>query len=274
MSKMALGRAILMATSIALLSPAAAVGADAELGCGAVVTEDTTMTRDVAGCSGIGITVSGGATLDMAGHSVTGGTGATSGVAVGEDAKVRGGSVSGFRNGVVTDGGTVTGMDLHGNEWGVRLDDGSAHGATLARNRITGNGAGIAVGAARNFSIVRNRITDNARDGVRADSSNDGAVYRDNQIVRNGGYGLFVNDSSSRIVGNRASWNGADGIYVAETFAGFYEHYFLAGNTADHNAGLGIRVVPSPSGELPVDGGGNSAKHNGDPRQCLNIDCR
>jgi hypothetical protein len=74
-------------------------------------------------------------------------------------------------------------------------------------------------------------------------------------------------------VGNRASWNGADGIYVAEAFAGYYAGYFLADNAADHNAGLGIRVVSNPSGELPVDGGGNTARRNGDPLQCLNIAC-
>ena len=212
---MALGRAVLLAASIALLSPAAAVGADADLECGAVITEDTTMTGDVDGCSGVGITVSGGATLDMAGHRVTGGTGATSGVEVGPDATVSGGTVSGFRNGVLTDGGTVAGMDLRGNEWGVRLDDGSAHGATITRNRITGNGAGVVAGAARGFSIMHNRIADNERDGIFAGSSNDNAVYRDNRLLRNGGYGLFVHDSTSRIVDNRASWNGADGMYVA-----------------------------------------------------------
>jgi nitrous oxidase accessory protein NosD len=273
MSKMALGRAVLLAASIALLSPAAAVGADADLECGAVITEDTTMTGDVDGCSSVGLTVSGGATLDMAGHRVTGGTGATSGVEVGPDATVSGGTVSGFRNGVLTDGGTVAGMELHGNEWGVRLDDVSAHAATITRNRITGNRAGIAAGAARNFTIVRNRVADNQRDGIVASSSNDGAVYLDNRIVRNGGYGLFVNDSTSRIVGNRASRNGADGIYVAEALAGFYAGYFIAGNAADHNAGLGIRVVSNLSGELPVDGGGNTARHNGDPLECLNIAC-
>jgi Periplasmic copper-binding protein (NosD) len=273
MSKMALGRAVLLAASIALLSPAAAVGADAELECGAVVTADTTLTGNVDGCSGVGITVSAGATLDMAGHRVTGGTGATSGVEVGPGATVRGGTVSGFRNGVITDGGTVTGMVLRGNEWGVRLDDASQQAATITRSQITGNAAGIAAGSARNFSIVRNRITDNTRDGVVASSSNDGALYRDNRILRNGGYGLFVSDSTSRIVGNRASWNGADGIYVAEALAGYYAGYFLADNTANHNARLGIRVVPNLSGERPVDGGGNTARHNGDPLQCLNVAC-
>lgn len=42
----------------------------------------------------------------------------------------------------------------------------------------------------------------------------------------------------------------------------------LKSNSADHNEALGIDVVPGVA-----DGGGNKAKQNGDPRQCLNIVC-
>ena len=40
----------------------------------------------------------------------------------------------------------------------------------------------------------------------------------------------------------------------------------LTGNRADRNADLGIEAV-----EGVVDGGGNRARHNGDPRQCLSV---
>jgi Tol biopolymer transport system component len=43
----------------------------------------------------------------------------------------------------------------------------------------------------------------------------------------------------------------------------------LTANSADRNHALGIDVVPGVA-----DGGGNSAKRNGDPRQCVGIECR
>jgi TolB protein len=43
----------------------------------------------------------------------------------------------------------------------------------------------------------------------------------------------------------------------------------ITANSADRNHALGIDVVPGVA-----DGGGNSARQNGDPRQCLGIECR
>ena len=43
----------------------------------------------------------------------------------------------------------------------------------------------------------------------------------------------------------------------------------LPANTAGHNRDLGIEAAPGV-----VDGGGNRARHNGDPRQCVNVGCR
>jgi parallel beta-helix repeat protein len=271
--KTALCKAVLLAIPMALAGSAAALAGDGDIECGATVAEDRVLTHDLVGCPATGVVVTGDATLDINGHRVTGAQGSSVGVSLGEDATVRDGTVSGFRNGVVTDGGTVTGMRVTGNVRGVALTDGSAHGATVESSFIAGNGSGVDGGAARGYSILGNRIRDNLGDGIRAGSSNDNAVYADNRVERNGGYGLFVKNSTSRITGNRASRNGADGIYVEEDFAGFYAFYFLADNVANANDQLGIRVQPNLSGELPVDGGGNVAKHNGDPRQCLNIAC-
>jgi hypothetical protein len=39
-------------------------------------------------------------------------------------------------------------------------------------------------------------------------------------------------------------------------------------NSADRNKQLGIDALPGVT-----DAGGNRAKHNGDPRQCVNVVC-
>ncbi len=43
----------------------------------------------------------------------------------------------------------------------------------------------------------------------------------------------------------------------------------LTKNRAVRNDGLGIKAV-----EGVIDGGGNRASGNGDPRQCVNVKCR
>jgi len=40
-------------------------------------------------------------------------------------------------------------------------------------------------------------------------------------------------------------------------------------NIANHNHDLGIEAVPGV-----IDGGGNHAAGNGNPAQCVNIDCK
>jgi hypothetical protein len=50
--------------------------------------------------------------------------------------------------------------------------------------------------------------------------------------------------------------------------------WILSANTADRNGDLGIGMGPRPPEIPPItDGGGNRAKHNGNPLQCLNIFC-
>jgi len=43
----------------------------------------------------------------------------------------------------------------------------------------------------------------------------------------------------------------------------------LTGNRAFRNGDLGIQAVRGV-----IDGGGNVARYNGDPRQCVNVTCR
>jgi parallel beta-helix repeat protein len=62
---------------------------------------------------------------------------------------------------------------------------------------------------------------------------------------------------------NTASGNGDDGIDVDTTYAE------ITKNTANDNGDFGIEAVPGVT-----DGGGNKARGNGNPLQCLNVFCK
>ena len=66
------------------------------------------------------------------------------------------------------------------------------------------------------------------------------------------------------LAGNAALRNGGDGIHVGEGQTA----NLLRGNRADRNTRLGIDAAPGT-----LDGGGNRAAGNGDPRECLGIAC-
>jgi hypothetical protein len=65
------------------------------------------------------------------------------------------------------------------------------------------------------------------------------------------------------LTGNRAIRSGDDGIDVEEAAT------TTTRNTAVQNADLGIEAVLGV-----IDGGGNRAFGNGNPLQCLNVECR
>ena len=108
-------------------------------------------------------------------------------------------------------------------------------------------------------------------------SEADHGTYTNNLIQGNGLNGLNIRRAFSTVVGNTARDNGADGIHMSDDVVSG-SSYFIAGNTATGNAGLGIwtMIVCSPGFCIPptmTDGGGNVASRNGDPAQCVNIVC-
>jgi hypothetical protein len=62
---------------------------------------------------------------------------------------------------------------------------------------------------------------------------------------------------------NVTSANGEDGIRVTTTRA------VITRNRANFNADFGIEAAPGVT-----DGGGNKARGNGNPAQCVNVRCR
>jgi hypothetical protein len=76
------------------------------------------------------------------------------------------------------------------------------------------------------------------------------------------GYEVNPRDRRSRLSGNAARGAQGDGFDVASSSAR------LTNNHANRNSDLGFEAVPGV-----IDGGGNSARRNGDVRQCTNIWC-
>jgi parallel beta-helix repeat protein len=129
---------------------------------------------------------------------------------------------------------------------GIAIENG--HGNVVAHNFVvhaTG-GSGIRLGIGRpafggaNNVVRRNRVKDSVRDG----------------------FHVYKKDGHSVLVGNVARGAGGDGFDVERRSTK------LTRNRAVHNGGLGIEAVRGV-----IDGGGNVARHNGNPRQCTNIVC-
>ncbi len=128
----------------------------------------------------------------------------------------------------------------------IALDDGRrnlvAHNL-VARARGT---QGISVGHNRppiggGGDIVRgNRVKSSRGDGFNVSRYDNNSVLKRNVAIGAGDHGFDINGPSTMVTGNRARRNGD----------------------------LGIAASPSS-----IDGGGNVARHNGDPRQCTNVAC-
>jgi parallel beta-helix repeat protein len=176
----------------------------------------------------------------------------------------------------------------HNHEAGVILN---GNGNLLARNRFLRNGDGVGLGGndnvlRRNFVahssglglgiqggkrnvVAHNRVLNAGDFGVTVAAYGDVAdtVVRDNRIRGTGKDGLQVKAvmnslKRTRVLGNRVFDSGDDGIDVARVST------TLTGNEADRNSDLGIEAVHGVN-----DGGNNTARGNGDARQCTNVAC-
>lgn len=248
--------------------------------CGATLTSDTTLLADVVGCSGDGLSLDPGVTLNLNGHVISG-----SGTGIGvRGGNVANGTVSGFETGIGF-ASTITNMTVSGNGTGINFSTSGTSGchsglrrrvedSTIADNANTG----IFLNAgACNVDVANNRVMFNGGDGVWASLSADGGTYTNNFIHGNGANGINIRESFSAVVGNTVSDNGADGIHMSDDVVSG-SNYFVAGNLSYRNGGLGIWtwIFCSPGFCNPpvmTDGGGNAANRNGDPQECVNVTC-
>jgi parallel beta-helix repeat protein len=166
-----------------------------------------------------------------------------------------------------------------------------------AGNRIEGNSVsgcrvtGIVIDDATDNLVGGNSTANNLGAGISVQRGSFDTIVENNHATRNHSYGIAIpagvrHAVNTRIERNVTSRNAVDGIFVNSTATGT----LIEGNAADanrddgiqvdsasatltrnrarRNSDLGIEAVPGVT-----DGGGNRARHNGNPLQCLNVTC-
>jgi parallel beta-helix repeat protein len=151
------------------------------------------------------------------------------------------------------------------------------HDNVFSRNLVRGSGIGFS--DTGGFGIIldgsdRNILRQNTVTGGRgpaifvavldAPTAAEGNVIALNYVSSKFSDGILVGEGTTGTVieGNFAVGNGDDGIHVDVPAA------MLTRNMANHNHDLGVEAVAGVT-----DGGGNRAAGNGNPAQCLNVDC-
>ncbi len=153
------------------------------------------------------------------------------------------------------------------NNAGIIVAPGSRN--VIARNHFSRDGDGIAIEKGRGNLVKRNVVVGAHTDGIYLglDAPPIGGVdniVRRNEVRGSGDDGFDVRrkDNHSVLKRNIAKGAGDDGFDVESRSTR------LAKNRAMRNGDLGIAVRRGA-----IDGGGNRASSNGDPRQCVNVKC-
>jgi large repetitive protein len=114
----------------------------------------------------------------------------------------------------------------------------------IVGNRVVRNSITITIFSARGRNVgnvvARNIVRNAPKAGIAVDPLSKDTVVRRNHVFGSGGVGIIVGNPSTT----------------------------LTRNEARNNHDLGIEAVDGV-----IDGGGNRASGNGDPRQCINISC-
>ena len=139
----------------------------------------------------------------------------------------------------------------------------------IAQNHVSRALDSIAVEGGRGNLVVGNVVGRARQTGVRLGVppdvfGSDDTVVRRNLVRGSGDDGFLVaeKDDHTLLKRNTARRNGDDGFDIQS------DSTKLTRNRAIGNDDLGIEAV-----EGVIDGGGNRARGNGDPRQCVNVTC-
>ncbi len=157
------------------------------------------------------------------------------------------------------------------NEVGIWLAPGK--GNVITRNRVShlrqsghGEGAAIQVDGGDRNVFARNSVRHSEGDAIGVGGAVVAVanVLRQNDVRGAGEDGIHVTAKAKHTLlrRNRARGSKDDGFDVEGRTTK------LTKNRAVRNGGLGIEAVRGV-----IDGGGNIARHNGDPRQCTHIAC-
>ncbi|MGN6378543.1 MAG: right-handed parallel beta-helix repeat-containing protein [Gaiellales bacterium] len=197
---------------------------------------------------------------------------------------------------VLVAGNTVTGSRT---DMAIGLVNGTSD-SVVRRNRVTRSGAGVVIAEGSSHNLISDNVARNDDGGVILDVGTHDNRVVGNLVERTSFEGIAVVGSDNNVV----AWNHvlssgtveaaggivvmplpddlaltSDGNLISEnlarhnrgngiTIAGGQTRNVVRGNAAYHNSALGIAA-----GDGATDGGGNTAAHNGDPRQCVGVAC-
>jgi hypothetical protein len=252
-----------------------AIDKAAPLTCGQTITTDTTLTRDLADCAGDGLLIgAANITIDLHGHAIAAaGWGVRGYPATIENGTILGGGVLADGNNGLYGGAQLLGLRIIGGQIQIL----NASNSVVSRSRVLNGNGGIFVENSPGIRIMQSVIINNTSYGISTLESG-GALFQGNVISRNTNGGISTIGAVSAFINNTVSMNGGDGVAVFDEEDSSADVF--KDNTADRNVGLGISMVNrdvSTNELIPaVDGGGNEASGNGDPRQCvaLGLTCR
>lgn len=243
-----------------LLAPGAAHAA--HVGCGQVITTNTTLDSDVGPCPGHGILIRAeNVTLDLNGHSVIGapppGTpvGSTVGILVDSvgRAHVRDGTVAGFGRGVhllQRAGSTLERLIVRGNQnVGIVV---SSFENVVRGNVVEGNGGeGVLIAGGPGNVIESNVIRGNGGTGFfltrgGLNSRTGGTVLRGNSIRANGFDGVVLGaiTGGASVTSNVIAENRANGVRIGDLAA----VHLVQGNQILGNLANGVLIERTPVG--------------------------
>jgi hypothetical protein len=156
------------------------------------------------------------------------------------------------------------GFGISGNDNSVSFNQGGGFGISGNDNSVVRNQGGrISLGAGAGNIVRGNRITQLVLfPGFSSSLIRDNIVSGSTGLPEPDGIHVSAGAADNVLLGNSASGAGDDGIDVEEAST------TLTGNRAFANADLGIEAVAGV-----IDGGGNRAWDNGNPLQCLNVQC-
>jgi parallel beta-helix repeat protein len=252
MSKRSVVLAVLL-TVVGLFAPAS--DAAMQIGCGGLITTDTTLSRSIVNCVSPDILTitNSGVTLDLDGHTLDGAS-CTNGIRIEpglSNVRIVGpGFVRQCNVGVNFDG--VTGSSLSGVTVAHNTADGvvltAAPNNVLRRNAISNNGdSGVEIlTTSSGVKLIGNTISANF-DGVQSSGEAHRLLIRKNVLQDNGSKGLDLGDDNTtadrtKILENVIRRNGSDGIEANGKIDAI-------GNLLAENGLLGIQLQ---SGESDV----------------------
>jgi parallel beta-helix repeat protein len=308
--QLSLGRLAVLAGVCALflaLAPGSALANHVQ--CGDVITQSVKLDADLT-CEAQGLVVGAdGVTVDLNGHTISGQGDPFEETLSGVQADgrsgvvVRNGTITGFTEAVlltnasqsvvrdITAAGNLDGITVRGDGIVIRNNtvtasfigiSASGDGLVLDRNQAAGEFA-ISVDGS-NLTVTRNHATECSQLSIEvhyqgalisrnlADdrcgtgpqfvlSGTGGRIERNTAL--NGDTGFAIDDPSGVVTSNVANFNSGDGIEIRSAGT------TVTRNTANFNGELGIEAVPGT-----IDAGGNRARGNGNPAQCVGVTCK